>query len=138
MDTESNRQLKKARTTISWTDEKLEACLQQVKVSKCHVGKGQAAKYEFVASILNSRNELFKDSALTGPNLKSKVEKAMINYEGKFLAMEANKSGFEGDRDDESNYTSIEFLSKSLFEDVKKEGDAKTVLRSSANKWRDS
>ena len=69
---------------------------------------------------------------------KLEVQKAMINYEGKFLAMEANKSGFEGDRDDESNYTSIEFLSKSLFEDVKKEGDAKTVLRSSANKWRDS
>lgn len=132
MDTESNRQVKKARTTITWTDEKLEACLQQVKVSKCHVGKGQASRYEYVASILNSRNELFKDSALTGPNLKSKVEKAMINYEGKFLAMEANKSGFEGDRDDESNYTSIEFLAKSLFEDVKKEEDAKVDSKNSA------
>ena len=132
MHTENNRQVKKARTTITWTNEKLEACLQQVKVSKCHVEKGQAAKYEFVASILNSRNELFKDSALTGRNLKSKVEKAMINYEVKFLAMEANKSEFEGDRDDESNYTSIEFLSKSLFEDVKKEGDAKIVTKNSA------
>ena len=125
MDTDSNRQVKKARTTISWTDEKLDACLQQVNVSKCHEGKDQAARYDFVVSILNSRKELFKDSAPTGPNLKSKVEKAMINYEGKFLTMEANNSGFEGDMDDKSNYTSIEFLSKSLFKDVKKKEDAK-------------
>ena len=129
MDTESNRQLKKAQTTISWTNEKLEACLQEVKVSKYHVGKGQAARYEFVASILNSSKKLLKGSALTGLNLKSKVENAMINYEGKFFTMEANKSGFEGDMDVESNYTSIEFLAKSLLEDVKKEEDAKVDCR---------
>ena len=121
---------KRVRATINWADTKLEACLQQVKVSKCHLGKGLTAKYELVASILNAKKEHFKDSVLTGPNLKAKVDKAIINYEDKFLCMEANKSGFEGDRDDETNYTSIELLAKSLYEDIKKEEDAKVAAKS--------
>ena len=85
---------KRVRATINWTDTKVEACLQQVKVSKCHLGKGLTAKYELVASILNAKNEHFKDSILSGPNLKSKVDKAIINYEANFLCMKANKSKF--------------------------------------------
>ena len=44
--------------------------------------------------------------------------------------MEANKSGFEGDRDDETNYTSIELLAKSPYEDIKKEEEAKVAAKS--------
>ena len=121
---------KKVRATINWTDTKLEACLQQVKVSKCHIGKGLTAKYELVASILNAKNEHFKDSVLTGPNLKAKVDKAVTNYEEKFLSMEANKSGFESDRDDEKNYTSIELLAKSLYQDIKKDEESKVAAES--------
>ena len=83
-----------------------------------------------MASIINAKNEHFKDSVLTGPNLKAKVDKAVINYEGKFLCMEANKSGFEGDRDDETNYSSIELLAKSLYEDIKKDEESKVATKS--------
>ena len=121
---------KRVRATINWTDTRLEACLQQVKVSKCHLGKGLTAKYKLVASILNAKNEHFKDSILSGPNLKSKVDKAIINYEGNFLCMKANKSRFEGDRDEETNYTSIELLAKSLYEGIKKEEEAKVAAKS--------
>ena len=121
---------KRVRATINWTDTKLETCLQQVKVSKCHLGKGLNAKYELVASILNAKNEHFKDSVLIGPKLNAKVDKAIINYEGKFLCIEANKSGFEGNRDDETNYMSIELLAKSLYEYIKKEEEAKVAAKS--------
>lgn len=125
MENEDQRQVKKARTTITWTEPKVVACLEYVKVHKCHMGKGQTTKYELAASVLNATNSFFKESSLTGANLKSKVDRAMVNYEGKFLNMEANKSGFHGDRDDESNYTSLELLAKSLFEDVKRDDEAK-------------
>jgi hypothetical protein len=129
MENEDQRQVKKALTTIAWTDAKVVACLEYIKVHKCHVGKGLTTKYELAASVLNATNSFFKESTLTGANLKSKVDRAMVNYEGKFLNMEANKSGFHGDRDDKSNYTSLELLAKSLFEDVQKDEEAKVEAK---------
>lgn len=80
---------------------------------------------------LQYENEHFKDSVLTGPNLNAKVDKAIINYEGKFLCIEANKSGFEGDRDDETNYMSIQLLAKSPYEDIQKEEEKAKVAAKS-------
>ena len=83
-----------------------------------------------MASIFNAKNKDFKDSVLTGSNLKAKVNKAVINYEGRFLCMEVNKSGFESDVNDETNYASIELLAKSLYEDIKKDEESKVATKS--------
>ena len=113
--------LKKAiAATITWTDAKVLAILEQCYLSKPYSAKKVIAGYETVAAILNTRSGEFKTVSVSGANVKARLDKAVASYVGTYLSESANKSGLDGDIEDEENYSNIMMMAKKIHGELDK------------------
>ena len=107
--------LKKARAaTITWTDAKVLAILEQCYLSKPYSAKKVIAGYETVAAILNTRSGEFKTVSVSGANVKTRLDIIVASYVGTYLSESANKSVLDGDVEDEENYSNIMMMAKNI------------------------
>ena len=67
---------------------------------------------------LNSHSDEFRVVNVSGPNVKAQVDKAVANYVGTYLKETSNKSGFNGEVENDENYTEIMGLAKYIHEEL--------------------
>lgn len=109
---------KQRQPTISWTDEVTDALLSYVYMTKPWGAKKITQAYDVVAASLNTHCDEFKNVTISGANVKSRVEKAVASYVGTYLSEGSNKSGFDGDKDSEDNYSNVMLWAKKIHEEM--------------------
>ena len=98
--------IKKARPSlISWNDKKKVDLMEQNYVNKLYLAKKKTEAFETVAAVLNAHCDEFKTVSISGANVKSRMESGVAEYVGTYFTDYAKKSGFDGDRDNEENYS---------------------------------
>lgn len=109
---------KPRQAKINWNDAKLIAILEQCYINKPYGTKKVAAAYETVSATLNAHCEEFKAVPVSGANVKTRMEEAVASYVGTHLSDASNKSGFDGDKDDESNYSDLMLCATKIHEEM--------------------
>ena len=121
------------RVTIVWNSSCLKELLSYIYSKKYHTEKSFSKACDKVAILLVAESPLFKGQNLSGAVCKSRAEIAIAAYETKFLE-QGNKSGFTGDRDDENNYTDVEWLAKKIHEEMEENKAQKEGMKLAKDK----
>ena len=111
--------------TTSWDAEKTCVVLERAYVDKPYAAKKKTDAWVTPAAMLNAKCVLFMtpNPYIMGANVKSKVENAIARYAGTYLTDIADKSGFDGDVDANTNYSDVLLWAKIIheeFENVEK------------------
>ena len=99
--------------------------LERAYVDKPYAAKKKTDAWVTPAAMLNAKCVLFMtpNPYIMGANVKSKVENAIARYAGTYLTDIADKSGFDGDVDANTNYSDVLLWAKIIheeFENVEK------------------
>ena len=128
---DANCKGKEKRFTIVWTNTLLKELLTFIYTKRYHLEKSFARGCEKVALNLVNESPYFKNYTLSGAVCKSRADSAINAYQTKFLEQGSNKSGFSGDREDESNYSEVEWMAKKIYDEV----EENRVLKDGVKLW---